>query len=249
MNQVIEKILDHRSIRSFEDKLLSGEQIRTIVECAQAAATSSYIQAYSIIGVTDKEKKAKLAELAGPQSYVENNGHLFIFCADLHRLEVSGEMEEKNVTESIESTEKFMVACIDAALAAQNAALAAESMDLGICYIGGIRNNLEEVSKILNIPSRVVPLFALVVGYPKNRSSKKPRLPLENVYHENGYQTDDDLFKKQLEEYNETISAYYNERTKGKRKDRWTEQMVGMLSQKSRLYMKDYVEGQGLKKR
>ena len=37
--------------------------------------------------------------------------------------------------------------------------------------------------------------------------------------------------KAQLEEYNEIISDYYNERTKGERKDSWTEQMVGMLSQ------------------
>ncbi len=49
LNNIIEKILDHRSIRSFEDKLLSGEQINTIVECAQASSTSSYIQAYSIM--------------------------------------------------------------------------------------------------------------------------------------------------------------------------------------------------------
>ncbi|MCM3676683.1 MULTISPECIES: oxygen-insensitive NADPH nitroreductase [Peribacillus] len=248
MNNIIEKILDHRSIRSFEDKLLSEEQINTIVECAQAASTSSYIQAYSIIGVTDPEKKAKLAELAGPQSYVEKNGHLFVFCADLYRQDMVSEMENTDLSESIESTEKFMVACIDAALAAQNAALAAESMDLGICYIGGIRNNLPEVSAILNIPHRVLPLFALVVGYPKNRSDKKPRLPLSNIYHENGYQEDKQEFIGQLEEYNETISSYYERRTKGERKDTWTEQMAGMLGKKSRLYMKDYVEKQGFKK-
>ena len=57
MNQVIERILDHRSIRSFLDKPLTAEQIQTIVECAQSAATSSYVQAYSIIGVSDPEKK------------------------------------------------------------------------------------------------------------------------------------------------------------------------------------------------
>lgn len=247
MNAVIEKILNHRSIRSFEEKSLSTEQIQTIVQCAQAASTSSYIQAYSIIGVTDPEVKAKLAELAGPQSYVEKNGHLFVFCADLHRHEIAGEIEGENVTESIESTENFMVACIDAALAAQNAALAAESMELGICYIGGIRNNLAEVVEILNVPKRVIPLFALVVGYPKNWSEKKPRLPLESIYHENVYQNDSDS-RNHLEAYNKTISSYYEERTKGKRNDTWTEQIVGMLGKKSRSYMKDFVEGQGLKK-
>ncbi|MGM9928148.1 MAG: oxygen-insensitive NADPH nitroreductase [Bacillus sp. (in: firmicutes)] len=247
MNEIIEKILNHRSIRSFEDKPLSAEQIETIVQCAQAASTSSYIQAYSIIGVTDPEKKAKLAELSGPQSYVEKNGHVFVFCADLHRHEIAGAMEGKEVTESIESTEKFMVACIDAALAAQNAALAAESMELGICYIGGIRNNLQEVVEMLNVPKRVIPLFALVVGYPKNWSAKKPRLPLANVYHENEYQADE-TSENQLKAYNEIISRYYEERTNGKRNDTWTEQIVGMLSKKSRGYMKDFVEEQGLKK-
>lgn len=248
MNNMIEKILDHRSVRSFEDKLLSKEQISTIVECAQAASTSSYIQAYSIIGVTDPEKKAQLAELAGPQSYVENNGHLFVFCADLHRMDMVAEIEEQDLTAPIESTEKFMVACIDAALAAQNAALAAESMDLGICYIGGIRNDLQQVSEILDIPHRVVPLFGLVVGYPKKRSDKKPRLPMSNVYHENGYQTDKQTFNGQLEEYNDTISRYYELRTNGKRKETWTQQMADMASKKSRMYMKDFVEKQGLKK-
>ena len=248
MNQVIERMLDHRSIRSFLDKPLTEEQIHTIVECAQSAATSSYVQAYSIIGVSDPEKKAKLAELAGPQTYVEKSGHVFVFCADLHRVEIGGEMQGQDVSELLESTENFMVACIDAALAAQNAALAAESMDLGICYIGGIRNNLQEVSELLHIPHRVIPLFALIVGYPKNRSEKKPRLPLANVYHENSYQVDKQVFVKQLEQYNEEISVYYERRTNGKRKDSWTEQISDMLGKKRRLYMKEYVEGQGFKK-
>lgn len=249
MNETIEKILDHRSIRSFEDRLLSKEQIETIVACAQSAATSSYIQAYSIIGITDPAKKAKLAEIAGDQSYVEKNGHLFVFCADLHRHELAAQMENQDITESIESTEKFMVACIDTALAAQNAAIAAESMGLGICYIGGIRNNLAAVNELLSIPSKVIPLFAMTVGYPKNFSDKKPRLPIVNVYHENGYLTDENIFKEQLGEYNAIISDYYERRTNGERNDTWTSQMMGMLGTKSRMYMKDFVEGQGLKRK
>lgn len=248
MNQVIERMLDHRSIRSFLDKPLTEEHIRTIVECAQSAATSSYVQAYSIVGVSDSEKKAKLAELAGSQTYVEKSAHVFVFCADFHRTEISGEMEGKDVSELLESTENFMVACIDAALAAQNAALAAESMDLGICYIGGIRNNIQEVGELLHLPHRVIPLFALIVGYPKNRSEKKPRLPLENVYHENSYQADKQVFVEQLKGYNEVISSYYERRTNGKRKDTWTEQVSDMLGQKRRLFMKDYVQGKGFNK-
>lgn len=242
MNTVIETILEHRSIRKFEDKPLTKEQIETIVSCAQAASTSSYIQAYSIIGVTDKEKKEKLAEIAGNQSYAAENGHFFVFCADLYRQTIAGEMENIDVSPSVESTEKFMVGLIDAALAAQNAAIAAESMGLGICYIGGIRNNLEEVTKLLKTPDRVIPLFGLAVGYPAKVTSKKPRLPMENVYHENTYEQDIDKFKDQLASYNKIVSDYYNERTGGKRKDTWTSQIANMLDKKSRMYMKKFVE-------
>ena len=106
-----------------------------------------------------------MAEIAGNQSYVANNGHFFIFCADLYRHEVIGKLEQADVIPSIESKEKFMVALIDTALAAQNAALAAESMGLGICYIGGLRTDLEKVRELLHIPKRVIPLFGLAVGY------------------------------------------------------------------------------------
>lgn len=246
MNTIIETILNHRSIRNFEDKPLTREQIEIIVESAQAASTSSYIQAYSIIGVTDREKKKKLAELAGNQTYVEENGHFFVFCADLYRHEYIGKMEGRDVIPSIESTEKFMVALIDASLAAQNASLAAESLGLGICYIGGIRNNLNEVGKLLNIPERVIPLFGLAVGYPKKITDKKPRLPLSHVYHEEQYNTDH--YEEELTSYNNVISNYYMERTAGKRTDTWTEQMAKMLEKKSRMYMKDYVQGQKFNK-
>jgi FMN reductase (NADPH) len=242
MNETITTILNHRSIRHFKDKPLSDDQIRTIVLSAQAASTSSFIQAYSIIGIKDKDKKQKLAEIAGNQEYVAKNGHLFVFCADLSRHEIIGETEGKNVLPSIESTEKFMVALIDASLAAQNAAIAAESMGLGICYIGGIRNNLQAVKDLLKTPERVIPLFGMTVGYPERINDQKPRLPLEHVYHEEEYQQDKKVYLQQLQDYDEMISAYYEQRTDGKRKDRWTEQMANMLEKQTRMYMKEFVQ-------
>jgi FMN reductase (NADPH) len=242
MNEAITTILNHRSIRHFKDKQLSDDQIKTIVACAQAASTSSFIQAYSIIGIKDKDKKQKLAEIAGNQEYVARNGHLFVFCADLSRHEFIGKMEGKDVLASIESTEKFMVALIDATLAAQNAAIAAESMGLGICYIGGIRNNLEGVKELLKTPDRVIPLFGMTIGYPEKINDQKPRLPFEHIYHEEEYEQDQEVYLHQLQEYNQQISNYYVERTSGKRKDTWTEQMGNMLEKQTRMYMKEFVQ-------
>jgi FMN reductase (NADPH) len=244
LNSTIETILAHRSVRKFKKQPLTTEQIETIVRCAQSASTSSFIQAYTIIGVTDTEKKQKLAELSGNQPYVAENGHFFVFCADLYRHEVIGEIEGGDVIPSLESTEKFMVSLIDTALAAQNAVIAAESMGLGICYIGGLRNRLEEVKALLQIPERVIPLFGLAVGYPDQETDKKPRLPLHHVYQENLYKSDKEKIQKDLEEYNKVVANYYKERTGGVREDTWTGQMSNMLSRRVRMYMKEFVEKQ-----
>ncbi|MGM0846286.1 MAG: oxygen-insensitive NADPH nitroreductase [Bacillota bacterium] len=242
MNSTIETILAHKSVRKFKNEKLKREQVETLVRSAQAASTSSMIQAYTIIGVTDPGKKAELAAIAGNQSYVEENGHFYVFCADLYRHEIIGEKEGADVAHSLQSTEKFMVALIDAALAAQNASVAAESMGLGICYIGGIRNDLEAVSEVLDIPDRVIPLFGLAVGVPDEDNDIKPRLPLSHIYHENSYRSDKEDLAKELEEYDETVSNYYRERTNGKREDTWSAQMASMLSAKKRMYMKEFVQ-------
>lgn len=249
MNDTIQTLLDHRSIRSYMDKPLTNEQIQLIVQSAQAAATSSYVQAYTIIGIKDATKKEKLAELSGNQSYVAKNGHFFVFCIDLHRLELSAELEGatvEQIEQTLNSTEMFMIGVIDTALAAQNAAIAAESMGLGICYIGGLRNKLDDVSELLQTPNRVIPLFGLSVGHPANRSDLKPRLPLPNVYHEDGYNQDKEQLLEQLRDYDQEISNYYSVRTNGARKDRWTEAMTKLLQNPKRLYIKRFLNDKKL---
>jgi FMN reductase (NADPH) len=243
MNDMIKLLTEHRSIRSFQDIALSADQIEWIVKSAQAASTSSFVQAYSIIGVKDRKRKSKLARLAGNQAYVAENGHFFVFCLDLHRLQVSAQMEgiqDVDMQESLSSTELYTVGVIDAALAAQNASIAAESMGLGICYIGGLRNHLYEVSSLLKIPDYVVPLFGLCVGHIDYRTDKKQRLPMQAIYHEEEYMSDEEM-RNYLHDYNQDIVAYYKQRTAGKREDRWTQMMANILLHPRRLYIKKFL--------
>lgn len=85
MNQTIETILNHVSVRSFTEQALTEDQIRQLVTAAQAASSASFQQAYSIIGVTDPELKQKIAEHAGNQPFISEGGHFFVFCADVNR--------------------------------------------------------------------------------------------------------------------------------------------------------------------
>ena len=85
--------------------------------------------------------------------------------------------------------ETFMVACIDAALAAQNAVVAAQSIGLRTVYIGAMRNEPVRVAELLGLPPQrlrgVRPLRRLC--RPKARDEVKPRLPQSIVLHHERY--------------------------------------------------------------
>ncbi|EIT85960.1 nitroreductase [Fictibacillus macauensis ZFHKF-1] len=248
MNETIQTLLAHQSIRKFKEQPLTEEMIQTLVQSAQAASTSSYQQVYSIIGIEDPAIKKELATLAGNQTYVEKNGYFFVFCLDYHRHQLIATMAGTNIDDTVQSKEAFMVGTIDVSLAAQNLAIAAESLGLGIVYIGGLRNNLEAVSSLLECPDHVVPLFGMAVGYPDATPGLKPRLPKEAVFHVNGYKKDEEALPV-LEAFEQTTATYYKERTGGERQEGWAKQMARVMETPNRLYMKEFIESKGLDKK
>ncbi|ANE48984.1 NADPH-dependent oxidoreductase [Paenibacillus swuensis] len=227
-NETISLMLQHQSIRKFKSDPVPPEHLHTIMECAQKASTSSNMQAYSVINVTDPELRSQLAILAGNQIYVEQAPVFLVWCADLHRLQ--GSVSDQTVKPTAEN---FLVSSVDAALASQNAALAAESMGLGIVYIGGIRNQLEEVIQLLQLPELVYPVFGMCIGKPDQEPSPHPRMPVESILHENKYSTVHN--EELLRQYNETISNYMDQRTQGQRKANWSQMMESKLSQPDRI--------------
>ncbi|API93721.1 MULTISPECIES: oxygen-insensitive NADPH nitroreductase [unclassified Virgibacillus] len=246
-HSAIQTIMQHRSIRKFKDKKLTNDQIQTIVKAAQMASTSSYVMAYTIIGVTDERIKEQLAAISG-QPYVQKNGHLFVFCGDLHRATQLGAPDEiETMQASLASPEQFIVMTVDAALASQNAATAAEDLGLGICYLGSLRNDIRQVSEILQLPERVVPLFGMAVGYPDHKPEQKPRLPFEVVYHENHYKP----FEQQLpfiKKFDEKLQAYYEERKQNSRNDNWSKQIIRKFSTPIRMDVGPFLHDKNVNK-
>ena len=153
MSSVIELLKSHRSIRKFTDKVIEQELLEDLFVAGQAAATSSFLQGTTIVRISNKDTREKLAELAGNQPYVKTAAEFMIFCADLKRAGNYCEAYEKPFEGDF--TEHFIIATVDVALMAQSLVTAAESVGLGICYIGGIRNNPVEVSKLLELPRGV----------------------------------------------------------------------------------------------
>jgi FMN reductase (NADPH) len=243
MNEVIRLLQNHRSIRKFTEQQLSEEQIEAIIKSAQMASTSSNVQAYSIIGVTDPQMKKKLAHLAGDQKYVEECPIFFVFCADLHRIQTACRMREQEMMYQL--MEPFLVATIDAALAAQNAIVAAESMGLGGVYIGGIRNHPGAVSELLQLPPLVYPVFGMCIGYPAQDPLVRPRMRMQAIYHENTY--DAGKYEKEIKHYDEVTKEYYLKRSNGKIQTTWSEQMAERFSKPVRAHMRKFLEDRGFR--
>ncbi|MBB3114788.1 FMN reductase (NADPH) [Paenibacillus phyllosphaerae] len=244
-NEVIRTLLAHRSIRKFKPDPVTDEQLNLIVAAAQAASTSSNIQAYTVIGITDPERRQRFAELTGNQRHVAECPLFLIWCADLHRLELA--VQGQGEQEMHQNMETLLLATVDASLAAQNAAVAAESLGLGIVYIGGIRNNPDAVVTELGLPSLSYPLFGMCVGVPDQSPDKRPRLPLEAVYAHDAYPSDAKL-KEQVEKYDDELSGYYAVRSGGARTSNWSIEMASRLKENNlRGHMAEHLTKQGFK--
>ncbi|CAI6045407.1 oxygen-insensitive NADPH nitroreductase [Cohnella sp. JJ-181] len=248
MNEIVSLLMQHRSVRAFEGSPLPEEDLRVIVAAGQMASTSSNVQAYSVIAVTDPALRRELSVLTGNQEYVETCAVFLVWCADLNRLSHAAAKYIPDGSDTYaDSAENFIVATVDAALAAQNAAIAAESMGYGVCYIGGIRNRIAEVSALLNVPELAYPVFGMCVGVPGQLSGQRPRLPVDAVLHMNAYDAEKALGS--VADYDETMTRYLRMRTDGRKSTPWTEIMAEWLTRPNRLHMLDFLNSKGFLKR
>jgi len=241
MNDVITLLQSHRSIRKFSDQSVDQKTINTIVACGQAAATSSNVQATTVIQINDPVKREKLVQLAGGQKYIATAGAFLVLCADLKRSALACQMQGGEFTTGM--TEHFIISTVDVALFGQNCAIAAESLGMGICYIGGLRNNPSDVSELLQLPQNVYPVFGFCIGYPEQDPEIKPRLPLEAVLMQEVY--DESQLSPGIAAYDEHIREYYLSRTGGKKDSCWSEEMRALVGKESRPHMREFLASQG----
>jgi nitroreductase len=205
---VWEGLLAHRSVRHYRPDPLPAGTLEWLIAAAQSASTSSNLQTWSVIALQDPQHKSEAATLCGDQDFIRQAPLLLVFCADLSRLTFVSETSELP-GEGLEFLEMFLMASLDASLAAQNTVVAAEALGLGICYVGGARNSPRELAALLHLPSRVFAVFGLAVGWPAadDTSAVKPRLPQAEVLHHETYSTEQRAAS--IEAYNATMQAFY----------------------------------------
>ncbi|MBH8575700.1 NADPH-dependent oxidoreductase [Nostocaceae cyanobacterium CENA369] len=209
-NESVTTLLSHRSIRAYLTDPLPPGTLELIVAAAQSASTSSNLQTWSVVAVENQERKEELSKLAGNQAHIRQAPLFLVWLADLAR--IARVADSRGIShDALKYLEMFVMSTVDASLAAQNAAVAAESLGLGTVYIGGIRNKPEEVARVINLPNSVYAVFGLCVGYPNPEvaTAVKPRLPQSAIVHRETYKLADQ--EEAIAHYNDIIKDFYIE--------------------------------------
>lgn len=226
LNEMIKKQLAHRTIREFKDEELPADVFKQLMDVAKRTATSTGMQACSIIRITDSEMRRIIARIC-KQEYVARAPELLIFIVDQYRNHRIA--KEKNCDEeSARDMDRFFSGFTDACIMAQNVVNAAESMDLGTVYLGSILNDAEKLCEILKLPELTFPVVGLGIGYPNQNPQLKPRMDMSLRVFENSYSTFDS-YLDEIEEYDKEMRTYYDLREANKRVDSFSDQVVSRL--------------------
>ena len=181
----LQAIMNHRSIRKYKSDPIDEKILKQILEAGFRASTTGNMQVYSIIVTRDEAKKKKLWEYHFKQNMVLQAPVILTFCADFNRFNLW--CRQRKAEPGYDNFLSFTTAAIDALLAAQNVAIAAEALGLGICYLGTTTYNADKLVDFFGCPEGVVPITTLVVGYPDETPGLTDRLPYEAIVHEEKY--------------------------------------------------------------
>lgn len=255
MNQLLEFLNSHVSVRQFTGREISAEDEQTIITTAQRSPTSSNLQAYTIIGIRSQATKDKLAELTGNQAHVARSSLFLVFCADLYRLQRIN--SAKRYPFQGDHTELGLVATVDTALAASRALMAAQAMGMGGVMVGSIRNHPEDVTKLLSLPPHTFAVMGMSLGYPAAIPPLKPRLPIDGIYCREKYS--DENFDRAIAEYDLEIDKGGHLKGREVQKElypkftgnyTWSEHSARRVADTSpptlRPHLKPYLNSQGL---
>jgi nitroreductase len=218
-------IAAHRSVRKFAERPLPPNTLDILVACAQSAATSSNLQSWSVVAVTEPELKAELSKVADNQAPVVSCPLFLVWVADLSRAAAIAEAQCRDST-ILPFLDTLFVAFVDAAIAAQTAVIAAESLGLSTVYVGGVRNDSERVCELLDLPAYATPVSGLCIGYAAAAGKVKPRLPQAAILHHQRYHAD--AWRPFVGAYDEAMRAFSTATARPPQS--WTERVTQILN-------------------
>ncbi|MFO8087618.1 MAG: NADPH-dependent oxidoreductase [Bacteroidales bacterium] len=209
--ETLKTLIEHRTIRKYKNTPVEEAKMQKIYEAASRASTTGGMQVYSLIKTEDEKMKEELHRIHFGQPMLKEAPITLTFLADFNRF--NKWCEQRQARPAYDNFMSFMTAAIDALIAAQNACVAAEDQGLGICYIGTVTYQAKELIKLFKLPTGVVPVACITIGYPDEDPKQVDRLPMNAIVHEetyHDYQPEDidkiHAYKESLEQNKQFIS-------------------------------------------
>jgi nitroreductase len=186
----MKEILTNRgSVRDYSEKQVSDELLEELLSEAAQSSNTGNMQTYSVVVTRNEEMKKRLAQLHFNQRMITGAPVVLTFCADYNLF--TRWCKERNAEPGYDNFLSFYCATIDATIWAQTFCVAAEAAGLGICYLGTTTYNAEEIAEVLGLPSLVLPVTTITVGYPADAPKVSDRLPVKSLIHYEKYEEKD----------------------------------------------------------
>jgi len=247
----VEGLLSRRSVRRFRPELVGDGLLAALLACAQSAPTKSNLQQYSIVVLKDQARRARFLELVPQAAWAKKAPLLLVFLGDVRRgrrVAALRGYEHRN-----DNVDTFMNAAVDAALAMQCFISGAEALGLGCCPLSVVRNRIDELKDLLELPSGVFPIAGLAAGWPDAEPDVSMRLPPAVVVHEDRY--DDSGLEAAVDAYDDRVFATapippekqrHVDRYGVAERGIWSENVARQLSVPERPGFREWLRRQGL---
>ena len=181
-------IANRQSCRSYADTPLSAALVQQLCALALCSPTKSDLQQRDIVVVEDPDKRAVINGLFPGSPWIADAPVFLVFCGNNRRLrqihERAGHPFENDHLDA------FFNAAVDAGIALSAFVNAAEAAGLGTCPISTIRDHLEVINELLELPDWVFPVAGMTVGWPGRTPRVNLRLPLAATVHTDTYNED-----------------------------------------------------------
>jgi len=175
------RLAGRRVRRRFLDRDISEDVLRLLCACALSAPSKSDLQQADILTVRDNERRGAIADMLPEMPWVREAPVFLVFLANGRRTPRLGALRGKPFPN--DHLDLFFNATVDAAIVLATFLRAAEAAGLGCCPISVIRDRAREVSELLSLPEKVVPVAGMCVGWPAEEGGISPRLPLTTTLH------------------------------------------------------------------
>jgi nitroreductase len=179
------RIADHRVHRDFLDRPVEPALLRLLCACALSAPSKSDLQQADILVLEDRELRRAVIALMPDMPWLEHAPVLLVFLADGSRTPQLARLRGKPFPN--DHLDLLFNAAVDSAIVMTTFMRAAAAVGLGCCPLSAIRDEAGEVSTLLGLPQRVIPVAGLAAGWPAKPGRITPRLGLDTTLHQDRY--------------------------------------------------------------